>query len=668
MIDFAKVLNAEQCAAATAGDGPILVLAAAGTGKTRTLVHRVAYLVEKGVPPSNILLLTFTNRAAREMLDRAEQLVPDLEGMWSGTFHSVCARLLRRYAYAIGFKPDFQILDEDDQKKLMGQCIKSVVKNSKDFVKKELLLSKISDAVNRQKDLRLVLSAAQTETPINLEEALKVCDEYEKRKRELGAMDFDDLLVRTLEMLQQHEDIRSALQEHFKYILVDEYQDTNIIQSQFTDLLAAKHKNLMVVGDDFQCIYTWRGAQFENIMQFPTRWSGCKVLKLERNYRSVAPVLDVANVVMRDVQHQFEKTLRPARQVVAPKPRLYHVFDGKAQAQAVQALVEQLYASGVPYNDIAILYRSHYTSIDLQLAFTRSRLPFQITSGIGVFEQLHVKDVLAFLRVCTDPTPTAELSFMRLMELLPGVGETTARKYWKNLGGAFNSASPLERMNLGSMLGPKAAPLWPALEEAFSSAADCIAAGEDRLVMQSFIDGFYAPHLHKMFDEADMQSRLEDLQELTAQIASYENGLKGFLSEVALLTNLDMAARNNLPSDHMHLTTVHQAKGMEWPVVIVPWATEGIFPASRSVEEGNIDEERRLFYVAVTRARDRLYLFAPRMRKLADGGMYPCEDSIFVQEIPRNLLEERSIYSEPPPQFRQQQTRYGGAYNRYSRW
>lgn len=643
MIDFAKVLNPEQCAAATAPDGPMLVLAAAGTGKTRTLVHRVAYLVEQGVPPERILLLTFTNRAAREMLERAETLVPGMGGVWSGTFHHVCARFLRQYGSSLGYKPGFAILDEDDQKKIMGQCVKEHVKQVKDFPKKEFLLKLVSDAANAQRNLEQVVQGYQTKMALDAPLVLAVCRAYGEKKRELGAMDFDDLLVNGLRLLEENDRVREFLQEHFLHVLVDEYQDTNTIQSQFTDLLAAKHRNIMVVGDDFQCIYTWRGAQFENIMNFPSRWDGCRIVKLERNYRSLAPILDVANCVMKDVQHQFEKTLRPFRTGAAPKPRLYHVYDGRAQAEAILRLVNTMRQNGIAYKDVAILYRSHYTSIDIQMALTRSRVPFRITSGVGVFEQLHVKDVLAFLRLCVDPS--AELSFLRLVALLPGVGETSARRYWSRLGGAFDAADPQARAALDALMCARGKEGWGKIAQAFARAPEHLAAHEDRRLIEDFTELFYADHLRRAFEMEDAESRLEDLGELMAQIATSPGGLKQFLDEVALMTNLDAKARDGLPEDHLTLTTVHQAKGMEWPVVILPWLSDTVFPSARAVEEGNLAEERRLFYVAVTRARDRLYLCVPRAKKTADGGLFPVEPSIFVREIPKNLVEEQTLYS-----------------------
>ena len=648
MIDFKNELNPEQCAAATSDGGPMLVLAAAGTGKTRTLVHRVAYLIEKGVPAERILLLTFTNRAAREMTERAEKLIgTGVGGMWSGTFHSICAKFLRRYGSFLGYKPGFTIIDEDDQKKLMGQIVKEVAgKGVKDFVKKEFILKLISDAANREKDFRTLVEVQQSKVALDVEKVVRCGELYAERKRELGAMDFDDLLVNGLRLLREVESVRSALQDHFLHVLVDEYQDTNSLQAQFTDILAAKNRNLMVVGDDFQCIYTWRGAQFENIMEFPNRWEGCRILKLERNYRSMSPILDVANVVMKDVQHQFEKTLRPFRKGAGFQPQLYRMWDAHAQAELILKLVEHLRGQGFQYKDIAILYRSHFSSIDIQLALTRARLPFRITSGVGVFEQLHVKDVLSFLRLLLNPHD--ELSFFRLVGMLPGVGEASLRKCWVKLGRSFDPGSGMDRMSLDSMLPPKAKAGWEGMQRAFAGAPQHLSLGEDGKLIEDFVHYFYGDHLRRQFDEEDAAGRLEDLVELQSQIASYQTGLRGFLEEVALMTNLDAQNKAALPADHMLLSTIHQSKGMEWPVVILPWLVDTIFPSARSVEDGNLDEERRLFYVAVTRAKDRLYLSVPRSKKTSDGGMCPAEPSQFVREIPPEMYNEHEVRSVSP--------------------
>ncbi|MBR2983853.1 MAG: ATP-dependent helicase [Kiritimatiellae bacterium] len=656
MTDFSKLLNPQQCAAATAGDGPLLVLAAAGTGKTRTLVHRVSYLIESSVPAERIMLLTFTNRAAREMRERAEAVAGDaVSAIWSGTFHSICARLLRRYGTAIGYQPGFQILDEEDQKKLIGEIIKSSVADPKAFPKKELVAKMISEAANERKPVAFVASRWMTKTAgVDPEAVATIAEKYAVRKLELGAMDFDDLLVNGLKLLKTKDSVRELLQEHFLHVLVDEYQDTNALQAEFTDILAARHRNIMAVGDDFQCIYTWRGALIENIMDFPKRWDGCRIIKLERNYRSVPGVLDVANVVMKDAPNQFEKTLKPARSGSGERPWRYEVFDSRSQAGEILRIVREKLALGYRYGDIAVLYRSHFQSIDVQMTLARMKVPFRITSGVGVFEQIHVKDVLAYLRLVTNPGD--ELSFLRFIRLFPGVGEKSSKNCWEKLGRRFDSSRREDRDALHGMLGAKAKPLWPVMSRCLEAAADHLAEGEIGEIVEDFCDLFYEDRLRDEWEDQEAEDRLADIKELAAQIAGSENGLEGFLHDVALLTNLDVK-RNDSSPDRVTLSTVHQAKGMEWPVVLVPWLSDGLFPSAKAAEEGRMDEERRLFYVAVTRAKDSLYMFSPQIRKSADGGMFPVEPSPFVKEIPPELASIRRVASAP--QAYQASLRYG---------
>ena len=664
MTDFSKLLNPEQCAAATAGDGPLLVLAAAGTGKTRTLVHRVAYLIEQGVPADRIMLLTFTNRAAREMRERAEAVVGDgVSSIWSGTFHSICAKFLRRYGTAIGYQPGFQILDEEDQKKLIGDIIKSSVADPKEFPKKEIIAKIISEASNEQKPVAFIASRWMTKTAgIDPEAIAKIAEKYTARKLELGAMDFDDLLVNGLKLLKTQDRIRELLQEHFLHVLVDEYQDTNVLQAEFTDILAAKHRNILAVGDDFQCIYTWRGAQIENIMEFPKRWEGCKIIKLERNYRSVPGVLDVANIVMKDAPNQFEKILKPVRPGAGDLPWRYEVFDSRSQANEILRLISEKRSLGYRYGDIAVLYRSHFQSIDVQMTLARMKIPFRITSGVGVFEQVHVKDVLAYLRLIINPGD--ELSFLRLLQLFPGVGEKSSKNYWEKLCRRFDASRREDRDALYGMLGAKAKPAWPVLSKCLEAAYDHLAEGKVGEIVEDFCDLFYEDHLRNEWDDAEADDRLEDIKELAAQIAGAENGLAGFLNDVALLTNLDVK-RNDCAQDRVTLSTVHQAKGMEWPVVLVPWLSEGLFPSAKATEEGRMDEERRLFYVVVTRAKDFLYMFSPQLRKAADGGMFPVDVSPFVKEIPPQLAHVRRVASAPQAyQAARPYGGYGGAYQR----
>ncbi len=645
MTDFSKLLNPEQYAAATAGEGPLLVLAAAGTGKTRTLVHRVAYLIEQGVPADRILLLTFTNRAAREMMERAQNVVGPEAGMiWSGTFHSICARFLRRYSTFIGYQPQFSIIDTDDQKKLINEIIKKTTQDPKSFVKKEGVLKMISAATNEGKSLELIAARYQSkEAGVNPQEIVKVAEAYAARKKELNAMDFDDLLVNGLKLLKTQDRVREMFQEHFLYILVDEYQDTNGLQAEFTDILAAKHRNIMAVGDDFQCIYTWRGAQIENILNFPKSWPGCKIVKLERNYRSVPAILEVANCVMKDAEESFEKKLKPIRGGNSLRPSLVTTFDGRVQAADILQRVEMLHENGYRYSDMAILYRSHYQSIEIQMALPKQNIPFRITSGVGVFEQVHVKDVLAYLRLLLSATD--ELSFMRFLALLPSVGDKTAANIWQKLGRRFDCHNPEDLAKVGEMLSAKSKSDWPALCQCFKKTADHLKYNEIGTILDDFLDFYYFDYLHKNYDDANANERVQDVKELATQIAVADGGLGGFLSDVALYTNLD-SNKKAMEGDRLTLSTVHQAKGMEWPIVFIPWCTEGKFPANMATLEGRMDEERRLFYVAVTRAKDSLYLYSPEMQMAPEGNLFPATKSVFLQGIPADLLEMRksSVY------------------------
>jgi len=638
MTDYSKLLNPEQCEAATAGDGPLLVLAAAGTGKTRTLVYRVAYLVERGEAPEGLLLLTFTNRAAREMLERAKEVAGDAVGnLWSGTFHHICNRFLRRFADRLGYPNDFVILDRDDSRTLIDHCIRDTVRNKKDFPKKDVIASLISSAANRACDIEDVLEAGLDTLEVDPLEIVRVANLYAERKRASGAMDFDDLLVNGLRLLVEHEPIRALYRNKFRHVLVDEYQDTNLLQAKMVDILAEQNKNVMAVGDDFQCIYSWRGADFRNIMEFPKRWEGCRIVKLERNYRSVPEILEVANACIKGNPEQFQKTLRPTRKA-RRRPRVFLLRDGEEQAAALLALIRRYLDDGYNLRDMAVLYRAHFHSIELQMALGRARLPYVITSGIGVFEQAHVKDVVAFLRVCA--IPRDRMAFSRLLGMLDGVGEKTVDALWEKMGGAYDARDPEQRAKLCAALKPSARERWKAIDRLFEQYHCEKLAASGGEIVNRFCDVFYTTYLYRMYENAE--KREEDIRELALQIGK-SGSMPAFLQEVALLTNIDheydQMAREQ--ADMLHLSTVHQAKGLEWPVVFVIWAVEGMFPSGRSVDDAENDaEERRLFYVAVTRAKDELVLCAPAMRRSRDGGIFYCKPSRFIKELPRGLVQE----------------------------
>ena len=637
MIPFEKLLNPEQFAAATADDGPLLVLAAAGTGKTRTLVYRVAFLVEKGVPAEELLLLTFTNRAAREMMTRAEEVVGGLTGgIWSGTFHHVCNRFLRRYADRLGFQHNFTILDRDDARSIIDESIKALKLNRKEFPKRDILLSLFSTAANRCVPVLDVIEQSIDELDVDPMDIVRVHDGYEQRNRQLGAMDFDDLLVNGLRLLRENEEVCRSYQVRFRHILVDEYQDTNLLQAQLVDLLGAHHKNVMVVGDDFQSIYGWRGADFRNIMEFPKRYPGCRIVKLEQNYRSVPEILAVANACIAGNPDQFQKTLRSTRPARA-KPRVFFLRDGDEQSKAIVRLMRRYQEEGFALNQMAVLYRAHFHSIELQMELSRAGIPYVITSGVGVFEQAHVKDVLSFLRVCCQPHD--RLAFARLLAMLYGVGPKAIEGYWEKLGGRFDSRDVQQRAALCAMIKPAVRNEWAIVDRLLGAYHQEGLAKNGGEIVGRFFDQFLHAYLQRVYENAD--KRGDDIQELAVQIAQSPD-VPAFLSEVALMTNVDHEytpqQTQDMP-DRLQLSTVHQAKGLEFPVVFIIWVAEGMFPSSRTLGEAGDDaEERRLFYVAVTRAKDELCLCAPEMRRTRDGGVFFCKPSRFIKELPNDLL------------------------------
>jgi len=576
-MNFREELNDEQLAAVTAPDGPSLVIAAAGTGKTRTLVYRVAWLVEQGVDPNRILLLTFTNKAAREMLDRAHALTGGaVSGLLGGTFHHLANRLLRQHAREIGFQNDYTILDADDAKKLMKSCIDELEIEDKHFPKPQVLLSLYGLASGSQKPLDDLAYDWFDDAPIDIGDVLKLRDHYTKRKKELNVMDFDDLLLYALKLFQTSERVRAIYQERFQYVLVDEYQDTNTIQAEWVHLLAGKHKNLMVVGDDFQSIYSWRGADYHNFLAFPKRYPDARTYKLETNYRSTPEILEVANACIKGNPMQFQKTLHAVRESMAA-PMLAMLRDGDEQARYVIAKIEELKRKGTKLSDIAVLYRSHFHAMELQLALTHARFPYQVTSGIRFFEQAHVKDACTVLRLLENPAD--ELAFKRLLEMFPKLGPKTADKIWKKLGSRFEARKPEAHMQLLAALPAACESIWKEIQPVFLAYDKENLSEDPGEIIYRFNKAFYSEYLLETFDNA--KHRQEDLDSLIDFTARFET-CSAFLSEMALLTNLDAEAETApAGQEGVRLSTVHQAKGLEWKAVFVLWLNEGLFPSAK---------------------------------------------------------------------------------------
>src|SRR5580658_6236118 len=445
-IDYRAQLNDEQYAAVTAKPGPILVIAGAGSGKTRTLTYRVAYLIENGVEPENILLLTFTNKASREMLERVGNLMPhDISRIWGGTFHSVANRLLRRHANEIGFSSDFTILDRDDANDLALAALRAagLDPKDKDLPKGAVLCDIFGLASGTGKSIATIIADYYPYFSAIISQIEAIHRIFRDRKKADNVMDYDDLLIYALRLLQEKEDIRRFYQEQFQHILVDEYQDTNKIQSDFIDLLAADHHQIMAVGDDAQSIYSWRGANFENVLTFPQRFPGAREIRIETNYRSTPEILTLANYAIAANTRQFPKNLhsvRPAEKF--SKPALICLQNASQQANFICQRVEELQEEGIDLNEIAVLYRAHFHSMELQMEMTRRQMPFELLSGLRFFEQAHVKDVASFLKFALNPKD--ELAFKRIAGLMPSVGEKTADKLWQKLaqGADFAALEP----------------------------------------------------------------------------------------------------------------------------------------------------------------------------------------------------------------------------------
>ncbi len=646
-IDYPAELNEQQLAAVTAPPGPQLIIAGAGSGKTRTLTYRVAYLLENGIDPRNILLLTFTNKAARQMLDRVTNLLPiDASGIWGGTFHSVGNRILRRHGSAIGYNSGFTIMDREDQKDLINTVVASAGIDPKEirFPKGDVLAEIFSFVINTETPMEQLLAGKFPYFLPLLDKIKDVQERYEKKKKATNSIDFDDLLQKTLLMLQQHEGVGHFYRRQFQFILVDEYQDTNKIQADLIDLLAQEHRNVMVVGDDAQSIYSWRGANFQNILEFPKRYPDARVFKIELNYRSVPEILDVANSAISTNVDQFKKNLQAVRESNSVRPAVVALNDGSEQAQFVAQRILELRDENVDLSEIAVLYRAHYHALELQLELSRRGIPYQITSGIRFFEQAHIKDVISFLRLVANPRD--EVAFKRMVKLLPGIGNRSADNLWNTWEKSLNEQGEItswsERL-LPMNVSTKSKKHWGQLAHTLDEIAPGGQPNPPSEMITSVMEAIYDDYAKVNFTNYEL--RKEDLNQLAAFSRQFKD-LNEFLSQLALISNVDAEVAPNQTADReaVNLSTVHQAKGLEFHTVFVIWLTDGMFPSSRSMDERkDLEEERRLFYVAITRARDELYLTYPHMRLTGGYGDVFQRPSRFLKEIPNKLVEDWQI-------------------------
>ena len=679
-IDFRGSLNPDQYAAVTAPEGAALVLAGAGSGKTRTLTYRVAWLRSQGIPPWRLLLLTFTNKAAREMLGRVEEITGEtVQIPWGGTFHSVGARFLRQHGSAIGLQPSYTILDEGDAESLVKEVINQkepAFLKDKDNPKPKAIRDVISYARNTCTSLRTVIEERMSWAEERIPEILAFAEGYDQLKRSRQVTDYDDLLVLWLETLRKEEAVRRHYQEQFTHILVDEYQDTNLLQSEIIDLLAHRHQ-LMAVGDDAQCIYTWRGACFDNIANFSERHPGATIYRIEINYRSTPQILELANGILanRPTGVGFPKELRAIRPS-AGLPYVVGLLDSRHQAQFLIRKIQSLSREGHSLSDIAILYRAHHHAVDTQIEFARAGIPFLITSGVRFFEQAHIRDLVAQLRFLANPRDAS--AFARVAVQLPRVGERTAQRlfaqieklYLKRLQQTAHGPDLFDNQSRGveNPEGPATPPIcdllldsdilarvpnqaiedWKAMAETWLDAETALRSPlpetmEDKdpsrpeNIVRILVEGWYGDFLRTGSALANWESRRDDLDTLIA-FAQRHADLSELLAQLVLLSTETGNRADEPDEDCVRLTTIHQAKGLEFPIVFVIGLADGQFPLKRAIDSGDLDEERRLFYVAVTRAMDELYLCYAKVH-LGHGGYHPLEPSQFLADIPHEHYE-----------------------------
>lgn len=653
LVDYQRDLDVEQYAVVTAGEGPLLVIAGAGSGKTRAVTYRVARLIEAGIPPSRIMLVTFTNKAAHHMLRRVESLVQsDVRRVWGGTFHSIANRVLRRHSEELGYRSTFTILDTEDARQIMEAAVEEagIDLRARRFPQAEVLCNIISSARNR--DLTVSDGVAELFPHFReISNQIELVNEiFHRRKMASNAMDYDDLLLNWKQLLTRFPDLLDHWSDHFLHILVDEYQDTNRIQAAIIDLLAEKRRNLVVVGDDAQSIFAFRGAHFANIYTFKERYPDAREFRLQTNYRSRPEILVLANASIRNNRKQFEKNLRAARPSTATSPALVPLRDVDQQAAFVSGRVLELRESGVPLDKIAVLYRSHWQALELQLELTRRDIPYVVRSGLRFFEQAHIKDVICYLRTIVNPKD--EYAWKRVLKLIPGLGKASAAQIWEQIGSADDPFDLIGRPEF--KVRPRAAESWREFIRLLSQLRDPATIDRPAIQIGAVLAGGYEEHLKHAYTNAEM--RAEDLRQLS-NYASRFDSTEAFLSELALMNTERFSSPGGLTAEDvvagsdddekLTLSSIHQAKGLEWRVVFLIWAADGKFPSARSLSDPDAEEEeRRLFYVTITRAQDELHLCYPLVAPAFSRQSVIQRPSRFILEVPPELFEIWSVGEE----------------------
>jgi DNA helicase-2/ATP-dependent DNA helicase PcrA len=643
-MDLKNLLNEEQYEAAVAVDGPLLILAGAGSGKTRVLTYRIAHMIQDlNIYPSQILAITFTNKAAREMKERVKALVGnEADNMWVSTFHSSCVRILRREIDKLGYNKNFTIYDSADQKTLINQCIKQVGINDKDITDKEII-SKIGE----QKDK--LVSAQQykinNEKNFRVNKIADVYVLYQKKLKENNALDFDDLIVKTVELFKKHKEVLEFYQKKFKYIMIDEYQDTNKAQYEFARLLAIKHRNLCVVGDDDQCIYGWRGADIRNILDFEKDYTDAKVIKLEENYRSKGNILKAANGVIKNNPHEHFKSLR-TRSEDGAKIKVYRSNSDMDEAQFVANEIKKgVETEKKNYRDFAILYRTNAQSRLFEDVFMKRHIPYRIIGGLKFYDRKEIKDIMAYLKLICNPLDNIGLK--RIINVPKrSIGNTTVEKIEK-------FAEEIEECLYSALLDVQNIPGMTARSissiNKFTSIINSFMMCKDEIKVSTLIEELLEQtgYLKELKESNDLQdvTRIENIEELVSAAVDFENNsedksLAAFLEKTALVADVDNYDED---ADTVVMMTVHSAKGLEFPDVFMVGMENGIFPGAASLNNfAEMEESRRLAYVGITRAKEELFMTSAQTR-MVFGRTVSYTESDFIMEIPKDLREHITL-------------------------
>ena len=634
---YAGALNPDQFAAVTHTEGPLLVIAGAGSGKTRTLTYRAAYLVEKGVRPSAILLLTFTRKASQEMLRRATQLLDERCGkIAGGTFHSFANATLRRYASHMGLDPAFGILDRNDSENLIGLLRKELqpATRQRSFPRSKTLADIFSRVVNKGLALEEVIENDYPHFESHLETIGRLYRLFEIRKQEHRFLDYDDLLVYMRRLLAEHPDVQDRISNRYHYIMVDEYQDTNTIQAEILYLLTRTNQNIMVVGDDAQSIYAFRGANFRNIIDFPKRFPATRIVTLEENYRSNQPVLTLTNAIIERAKEKFTKNLFSQKKGEA-KPVMVNAEDEYSQSRFIVDRIKDLLNRGVPVNEIAVLFRASFHSFDLEIELSREGIAFVKMGGFKFVESAHIKDVLAHMRVMANVYD--RISWYRILLLLEKVGPKTAQKIFEAI---LAEKAGYTGLLSAEVAGSKALERLKMLFATLDS--EPVTVGE----MGQTIVEYYIPILKSRFD--DHPRRAKDLEHLVDIMERYKS-LDAFLTDMALeppTASLENSLYADAAgSDRLTLSTIHSAKGLEWSTVFVIWTLDGRFPSVHSLhKEDELEEELRLMYVAATRAKENLFFTYPGNVWDRSTGLILNQPSRFLDNMPDDILDKEYEY------------------------